>query len=219
MPGTGLSDLATQAPPVNYFGLSTREGAVVSQVTQGVVDPVLDALKLGKIRTRERDALPYTIDLDGGDALPGVTIPDYALGMTAAYRADEIRAGQVNVMVVRWHNIGALTVGETLDNVSGELGFPNTDYAGALPSAPASIFYDVPAGQYIFGEARADTRGAVYKTDWRVAAPGLDIPIPPTLPEPGLLQNLLGSGLLGGLLGGGEGGLFDDLLGGVPTTP
>ncbi|MGQ0620298.1 MAG: hypothetical protein ACT4QA_10315 [Panacagrimonas sp.] len=202
VPGTGLADLATQAPPVNYFGLSTEAGSLAQALSQGLASPLLTALNQGTIRTRERAAYPFVLDLDGPGLLPGLAVPDYALGLTAGYRAAEVRTGKVSIMVVRWHNIGTSTVGETVNNLGtqlGGLGPVLTTVGGAVPaSAPATIYYDVPVGAYTLSATRVDAQGAVYKNDWRVAAQGVNVPVPPTLPSVGGVVGGVGT-VLGGL--------------------
>ncbi|MGQ0699027.1 MAG: hypothetical protein ACT4PZ_12390 [Panacagrimonas sp.] len=201
VPWTGVADLSTQAPPVNYFGLSTQAGSIAQTLAQGLVSPLLTAINQGQIRIREHAPSMQILDLDGAGALPGIPLSDLALGVTAGYQAAEVRTGQLSTMVVRWHNIGTSTVSETLNGVLAQLGLPSLPPL-LLPSQPASIYYDVPAGEYVLTPARLDAAGAVYKVDWRVARPGYAIPVPPTLPSLGGLVTGL-PGLLGSLGVGG----------------
>lgn len=116
--GPGVADLSTQAPRVNYFGVQQ--------------DPSLP--NPAGLRVRPRVA--------GAPAAPATNA-----GVTAGFSASEVRAWQLNILIVRWHNIG-------------------TGTAPMGPTIPATFYYDVPGASDYFLGGRADAFGAVYYNDW-----------------------------------------------------
>jgi hypothetical protein len=209
LPGTSLPELTTQAPPVNYFGLQVNPNSVVGTVGMTVINPLLAALKLGQIDIRVRSGV-QTLDLAGYTGLP---LPNPVLnwvnGPSVGYLAREVRSNKVDIMAVRWHNVGTTTVGQLVDNTLSGTGLLGS-LANTIPSAKASIYYDVPKGQYSLTDTatttpRLDTYDAVFIQDWNVAANAPPLVLPPTPPD---LQGLIDS--IQGVL---------DLVGGVAPVP
>jgi len=205
VPGTSLPELATQAPPVTFYGLQTTTDArLLNTLVDGTVASALRIAGIEPIDVRQHPPRPRQ-----GLLGTGLSLPRHALGMTAGYRASEVRAQSPSFMFVRWHNLGSSTVVDALGNVLGAL---NENIVIppplALPfeSAPATFYYDVPAGEYSISNARTDAQGGVFVVDYSIAADAPPVVIPPTLALGGLLGGLGG---LGGLLGGGE----------LPTIP
>lgn len=202
--GTSLPELGTQAPPVTFYGLqSTTDAGLLNALTTGALASVLRLAGLEPVDLRNHPPAPAQ-----GLLGTGLSLPDHQLGLTAGYRATEVRAQQANFMFVRWHNLGTSTVTDALGNVLGAL-----DPSLVLPaplvlplaSAPATFYYDVPAGQYTLSDTRTDVQGGVFVVDYGVAADAPPVVIPPTLNPDGLqaLTGLLQGGLIDGLLGGG----------------
>lgn len=197
VPGTSLPELGTQAPPVTFYGLQTTTDAkLLNTLTNGAVASALRIAGLAPVDLRNHPPVPSQNVL--GTAL---SVPRHRLGMTAGYKAREVRAQQPNFMFVRWHNLGSSTVTDALGNVLGALN-PSLVLPSPLvlpfASAPATFYYDVPAGEYTIDNARVDSQGGVFVVDYGVAADAPPVVIPPTLPP---LGGLLGG--LGGILGGG----------------
>jgi hypothetical protein len=204
VPGTSLPELGTQSPPVTFYGLqTTTDASFVNALTDGAVASALRLAGLEPIDLRRHPPVAPQGLL--GTAL---SVPRHRLGMTAGYKARELRAQQPNFMFVRWHNLGSSTVTDALGNVVGALA-PELVLPAPLvlpfASAPATFYYDVPAGQYTISNARTDAQGGVFVVDYGVAADAPPVVIPPNLNLAGLgsLTGLLGGGLLGDLLGGG----------------
>lgn len=197
VPGTSLPELATQSPPVSFFGLQTTTDAVLlNTLTNGAVASAMRIAGLEPVDVRQ-----HPPRAPQGVLSTGVSVPRHALGLTAGYRAAEVRAQQSSFMFVRWHNLGSSTVTDGLGNVVGVLG-PNAVIPPPLvlpfASAPATFYYDVPAGEYTLSNARTDAQGGVFVVDYGVAADAPPVVFPPTVPS---LGGVLGG--LGGVLGGG----------------
>ncbi|WP_273452892.1 hypothetical protein [Nevskia ramosa] len=193
VPGTSLPELGTQSPPVTFYGMQTTSDAVLlNTLTNGVLASTLRLAGLAPVDLRNHPPVPAQ-----GILGTGLSLPRHRLGVTAGYRATELRAQRPNFMFVRWHNLGSSTVTDALGNVLGALN-PSLvlPESLALPfaSAPATFYYDVPAGQYTLSADRVDTQGGVFVVDYGVAAAAPPVVFPPTLTLGGLL------GGLGGLL-------------------
>ncbi len=160
VPGTGLADIATQAPPVNFFGVqTTSDASLIGNVVGDILNPTLALLGLGGIDLRLHAPVPPQGLLGGL-----LSLPRHRLGVTAGYRAAEVRAGKTNLLFVRWHNLGSSTVTGIVDELlPPPLALP-------LASAPATFYYDVPAGQHSLDAARVDAQGGVFVVDYPVAA-------------------------------------------------
>ncbi len=172
-PGTGVADLTTQAPPVSFFGMQT---AVPASSSVNTVNTAFAALGLGNIPLRQSEPVAL--------GAPLAAVKDWGMGPTAGYRVAEVRAGHNNLFVVRWHNLSTTTLGTFFDNLTALLGTAALpSLAATLPSAQATVYYDVPTGEYAFGEDRMDAQGAVYKVDWTVARDAPTLTVPPTLPQ------------------------------------
>lgn len=215
VPGTSLPELGTQSPPVTFYGLQTTTDAnLVNALSDGAVASAMRLAGLEPIDLRRHPAVEP-------QGLLGtmLSVPRHRLGMTAGYKAREIRAQQPNFMFVRWHNLGSSTVTDALGNVVGALS-PDLVLPEPLilpfASAPATFYYDVPAGQYTISNDRTDAQGGVFVVDYGVAADAPPVVIPPRVNLQGLsgLGGLLTGGTLGGLLGGGA-----TLPVPLPTTP
>lgn len=217
VPGTGLADLSTQAPKVNFYGAQVSAGSLADVGTSRALAPLLSALRLGNIDIRRSPAaapaespLPLPVSISGslnGQSLSPFALLDSRLGPTAGYRVDEVRAGKINIMAVRWHNIGTETVGKAVDNLVAALPglgerAPAGAAASALASAPATFYYDVPAGAYELSDDRIDGEQTVFATDYAVAGTPPTLSVPPRLPNPGELAALASS--IQGLLTGGD---------------
>lgn len=216
VPGTGLADLSTQAPKVNFYGAQVSEGSLADVGTSRVLTPLLNALRLGGLDIRRVPAapaespLPLPVSVGGslnGQSLSPFALLDSRLGPTAGYRVDEVRAGKINLMAVRWHNIGTETVGQAVDSLVASLPglgerAPAGAAASALASAPATFYYDVPAGAYELSDDRVDGKQTVFATDYAVAGTPPSLSVPPRLPNPGDLSALAST--LQGLLAGGD---------------
>lgn len=196
VPGTSLPELGTQAPPVSFYGLqTTTDATLLNTLTNGVLASALGIAGLAPADLRNHPPVAAQ-----GLLGTGLSLPRHRLGVTAGYSAREVRAGRSNFMFVRWHNLGTSTVTDALGNLLGALSpslvLPEP-LVLPLASAPATFYYDVPAGEYLLDDARVDAQGGVLVVDYGVAADAPPVVIPPTL-SPG--------GLLGGLLGGLPGG-------------
>lgn len=188
--GTSLPELGTQAPAVSFYGLQTTSDAtVVNTVLNEVLAPVLRVAGLQPVEVRNHPPVPAQ-SLFGGV----LSVARYRLGVTAGYTATEVRAQHPNFMFVRWHNAGTSTVTDALGNVLGAL---NPEFALAEPlalplaSAPATFYYDVPAGQYALNANRVDAQGGVFVVDYGVAADAPPVVFPPTAPSLGGVVNAL----------------------------
>lgn len=208
--GTSLPELSTQAPPVSFFGLQTTSDAnLLVALNDGVAASALRLAGLEPLDLRRHPPVAAQ-----GVLGTSLSVPRHRLGMTAGYKAREVRAGTPHIMVSRWHNLGSSTVTDALGNVVGALA-PTLVLPPPLvlpfASAPATFYYDVPAGQYTLNTARTDTQGGVYVVDYVVASAAPPVVIPPRV-------NLGGLTTLTGLLNGGglPGG---DLPIDVPTLP
>lgn len=210
-PGTGLADLATQAPPVNFYGAQMSENTLANALASGVVNPLLTAITDEGLDVRTvppapsgNGLLPLTLNA----VINGVTLIDSdqpldpRFGVTAGYRAEEVRAGAINILVLRWHNVGTQTVGTLLDDLleSLTLGSLLPSLAESLPSAQASIYYDVPQGEYTIRDSRVDGRDAVFVSNFDFAGDPPNLTVPPNLPSAEDLQALAEQ--LQALLGG-----------------
>lgn len=192
--GTSLPELSTQAPPVSFYGLQTTSDAnLVIALNDGAAASALRLAGLEPLDLRRHPPVESQRVL-GTD----LSMPRHRLGMTAGYKAREVRAGTPHIMVSRWHNLGSSTVTDALGNVVGALS-PNLTLPQPLvlpfASAPATFYYDVPAGQYTLNSNRTDTQGGVYVVDYVVASAAPPVVIPPRV-------NLGGLTTLTGLLGG-----------------
>lgn len=180
VPGTGLADLGTQAPKVTFYGLQTTSDAtLLNSLLAAPVSPALNLLGLGSLDLRKHQPVAPQGLLD-----TGITLPRHRLGMTAGYRASEVRAGKTSIMIVRWQNLGSSTVIDGANNVLGALNASlSLPEPLALPfrSAPATFYYDVPADQYTLTAGRVDTQGGVYVIDYPVAAQAPGVALPPTV--------------------------------------
>jgi hypothetical protein len=221
VPGTGLADLSTQAPKVNFYGAQVSEGSLADTATSRVLGPLLSALRQGNLDVRRVAAsseqpnspLPLPVSFSGslnGQSLNPLSLVDNRLGVTAGYRVDEVRAGKINIMAVRWHNIGTETLGRAVDNVIGSLpGLGSQAPAGAaaeaLKSSPATFYYDVPAGEYVLSDERVEGTNSVFATDYAIAGTPPTLSIPPQAPNLGDLQSMIAGiqALLGGDGGAG----------------
>lgn len=201
VPGTGLADLSTQAPAVNFYGFQGADGLLPTPGSFALPTPSADSLP----------------------SLDGLSLASNRMGPTAGYRVEEVRAGKTNVMVVRWHNLGTETLGKAIDGVTGQLlGSLNSTPAlplplptGALPlpalptlptgdlptdrlpsaaellrSAPATISYAVPAGAYALTDNRVEGTDNVFATDFAIAGDPPALTLPPKLPTQGDLMAL-----------------------------
>jgi hypothetical protein len=221
VPGTGLADLSTQAPKVNFYGAQVSEGSLADVGTSRVLGPLLSALRQGNLDVRRVAAsgeapsspLPLPVSFSGslnGQSLNPLSLVDNRLGVTAGYRVDEVRAGKINIMAVRWHNIGTETVGKAVDNVIGSLPgigsrLPAGSAAEALKSTPATFYYDVPVGEYVLSDDRVEGTNSVFATDYAIAGTPPTLSIPPKAPNLGDLQTMVAGiqALLGGAGGPG----------------
>ncbi len=216
VPGTGLADLSTQAPKVNFYGAQVSEGSLADIGSTRVLSPLLSALRQGNLDVRRAPAsteapslpLPLPAALSGNSLNPLSMLVDNRLGVTAGYRVDEVRAGKINIMAVRWHNIGTETVGRAIDNVIGSLPglgsqVPAGAAADALKSSPATFYYDVPAGAYELTDERVEGSDSVFAIDYAIAGTLPTLSIPPKAPNLGDLQSMIAG--IQALLGG-EGG-------------
>ncbi len=131
----GLNDLSTQAPKVNFYGVQVSgELAAANQVVKNVrVHPA---------------TTPLTVDA------VTVGIPTN-VGPTAGYHATQVRAWDLNILIVRWHDVGTQTIGAAADSQAGTA--PTAQ--AALASAPGTFYYDVPAGKYSISNSRVDSYG------------------------------------------------------------
>jgi len=180
VPGTSLPELSTQAPPVTFYGLqTTTDATLLNTLTDGVVASALRLAGLNPVDLRRHPPVAAQ-GLLGTD----LSVPRHRLGMSAGYRASEVRAGKTNIMAVRWHNLGSSTVVDALGNVLGALS-PSLVLPSPLvlpfASAPATFYYDVPADQYTLTAGRVDTQGGVYMVDYSVAADAPPVVLPPTV--------------------------------------
>lgn len=200
VPGTGLADLSTQAPAVTFFGAQVGRGALTDTVLSSLISPALNALTREGLDIRRVNAAPRALPLpvsgsgSVNDArLSTNTLLDTRFGPTAGYRVSEIRSGKPNIMIVRWHNLGSESVGRGLDSVVSRLpGLPadRPTAAQTLASAPASFSYDVPAGNYLFGEERVAGTQSVRAVDYPLAGTLPTLSVPPKLPSPDQLQQI-----------------------------
>ena len=191
VPGTSLPELGAQVPPVTFYGLQTTSdaAALVNTLIDGVLGPVLRIAGLEPVDLRQHAPVAPVMILD-----PTLYLPRYQLGVTAGYKAAEVRAQKANFMFVRWHNLGGSTLTDALGNVLGALS-PDLVLPDALVlplgSAPATFYYDVPAGEYTLTHNRVDTQGGVFVKDYAVAADAPPVVIPPTAGDvPELLDTL-----------------------------
>lgn len=191
VPGTSLPELGAQVPPVTFYGLQTTSdaAAIVNTLIDGVLGPVLRTAGLDPVDLRKHAPVAPVTLLD-----PSLSLPRYQLGVTAGYKAAEVRSQQPNFMFVRWHNLGGTTVTDALGNVLGALSpdlvLPDS-LVLPLNSAPATFYYDVPAGEYTLTNNRVDAQGGLYVVDYAVAADAPPVVIPPTAGDvPGLLNTL-----------------------------
>lgn len=257
---TGLADLSTQAPAVNSYGVQVTRGGAVDSAASQLLAPVLNALPIGPLNIRRVEPvvgnngnpLPLPLPFQAAGSLNGQDFGsllqlDSRLGMTAGYAVNTVKTGTINLMAVRWHNLGTETLGRAIDDVGGKLlgaqlssltsaipgaeNIPGLDQVPGLPglpadapraasllkSAPATFYYDVPAGEYLLGEERANGTSLI-ALDYPVAGTPPSLSIPPTLPNAADLQTLASN--IQALLSGGGAGLpagLPDL--GVPAAP
>ena len=117
VPGTSLPELGTQSPPVTFYGLQTTSDArFLNTLTNGAVASALRIAGLAPLDLRNHPPVPSQSPLG-----TGLSLPRHRLGMTAGYKAREVRAQVPNFMFVRWHNLGSSTVTDALGNALGAL--------------------------------------------------------------------------------------------------
>lgn len=121
----GANELATQAPPVSFAG---------TQLPSELAD------LWGFLRNARVHPPATGIDVAGAASIPA------NLGPTVGYKATKVQNGDLNILVVRWHNLALQDL-----------------------AAPGTFYYDVPAGEYKLTNARVDAWGGVYIQDWAVA--------------------------------------------------
>ncbi len=179
VPDTGLANLGSQAPPVNFYGLSSEPKTALTIGSQNL-----------NLLTMPNNGIPVRTRAPLSRPIGPARLGNYGLGLTAGYRAAEVRSGRTDVLVIRWHNVGLSTLAAIPGGVSPALPFLPTAFAAVPPSALATIYYDVPAGEYSLTEERSDDQGAVYVTNWDIATAPPAVKVPPTLPNPAGLQPL-----------------------------
>lgn len=224
VPGTGLADLSTQAPAVNFYGAQVSQGALTDTLVTSLINPALSALTKEGLDLRRISGGTSPLPLPGSasgsinDNQFGTDkLLDTRFGPTAGYRVNEIRTGKINIMAVRWHNIGTETLGRSLDDLTGRIpGLPAElkGAATALKSSPASFYYDVPKGKYVFGEERVAGTDSVRAYDYTLAGTLPTITLPPRLPSAEQLQQIATT--LQGLANGNTGDLEIPGLGVTP---
>ncbi|MEO6698582.1 MAG: hypothetical protein ABIR53_03350, partial [Paraperlucidibaca sp.] len=243
----GLADLSTQAPKVNSYGVQVTRGSAVDSGASQLLAPVFNALPIGPLNIRRvepmvgynSNPLPLPLPFQAAGSLNGQDFGsllqlDSRLGMTAGYAVNTVKTGKINIMAVRWHNLGTETLGRAIDDLGGVLqgaqlpsapglpalpGLPGSipSAATALKSAPATFYYDVPAGEYLLGEARANGNSLI-ALDYPIAGTPPRLSLPPKLPSATDLQTLASN--IQALLSASGTGLptgLPDL--GLPATP
>ncbi len=264
----GLADLSTQAPKVNSYGVQVTRGGAVDSAASQLLAPVLNALPIGPLNIRRVEPvvgnnsnplplpLPLPLPFQANGSLNGQNFTsllqlDSRLGMTAGYAVNTVKTGTINIMAVRWHNLGTETLGRAIDNVGAQLqttqlssltskipgldrvpgldqlpsapslpaGIPSA--ATALKSAPATFYYDVPAGEYLLSTERVNGNSLI-ALDYPIAGTPPSLSLPPKLPSAADLQ-ALASNIQALLSGSGAGlptGLPDlGLPAGAPVLP
>lgn len=243
----GLADLSTQAPKVNSYGVQVTRGGAVDSATSQLLAPVLNVLPIGPLNIRRvepvignnSNPLPLPLPFQTNGSLNGQDFTnllqlDSRLGMTAGYAVNTVKTGKINIMAVRWHNLGTETLGRAIDNVGSQLQtaqlssltsqipgldrVPGLDQlpsapslpagipsaATALKSAPATFYYDVPVGEYLLGAERVNGNSLI-ALDYPIAGTPPSLSLPPKLPSAADLQTLASN--IQALLSGNGAGL------------
>ena len=233
----------------------TRGGAVDSAASQ-LLAPVLNVLPIGPLNIRRvepvignnSNPLPLPLPFQTNGSLNGQDFTnllqlDSRLGMTAGYAVNTVKTGKINIMAVRWHNLGTETLGRAIDNVGSQLQtaqlssltsqipgldrVPGLDQlpsapslpagipsaATALKSAPATFYYDVPVGEYLLGTERVNGNSLI-ALDYPIAGTPPSLSLPPKLPSAADLQTLASN--IQALLSGNGAGLPTGLPTGLP---
>ena len=242
----GLADLSTQAPKVNSYGVQVTRGGAVDTAASRLLAPVFNALPIGPLNIRRVDPvvgnnanpLPLPLPFQASGSVNGQDFGsllqlDSRLGMTAGYAVNTVKTGKINIMAVRWHNLGTETLGRAIDNLGSALqttqlsgltaqipgldrvpgldqvpGVPSLSAgipsaASALKSAPATFYYDVPEGEYVLGSERVNGNSLI-ALDYPIAGTPPSISLPPKMPSAADLQ-ILASNIQALISGNGAG--------------
>lgn len=248
----------TAAPKVNSYGVQVTRGGAVDTAASRLLAPVFNALPIGPLSIRRVDpvvgsnanSLPLPLPFQASGSVNGQDFGsllqlDSRLGMTAGYAVNTVKTGKINIMTVRWHNLGTETLEHAIDNLGSALQttqlsgltaqipgldrVPGLDQASSLPSlpagipsaalalksAPATFYYDVPEGEYVLGSERVNGNSLI-ALDYPIAGTPPSISLPPTLPSAADLQALASN--IQALISGNGTGLPIDLPDlGLPT--
>lgn len=223
---------ATAAPKVNSYGVQVTRGGAVDTAASRLLAPVFNALPIGPLNIRRIDPvvgnntnpLPLPLPFQASGSVNGQDFGsllqlDSRLGMTAGYAVNTVKTGKINIMAVRWHNLGTETLGRAIANLGSALqttqlsgltaqipgldrvpgldqvpGVPSLSAgipsaALALKSAPATFYYDVPEGEYVLGSERVNGNSLI-ALDYPIAGTPPSISLPPKMPSAADLQIL-----------------------------